>query len=516
MFNSRNPIYGKIRINKPPMSQFDLSYEKKFTGEMGKLYPIMIEEMVPGDIFDISVSCVARLPPLVAPLMHEIDLYVYTFFVANRNMWPDEVTGDPPELTDGWNLFLTRGQDGDQTPTHPTWSPTDTGVGTLWDYCGMPVDVTPPAADRPTIFPQYAYNMVWNEYFRDERIQDMVSLDNDDILRASWQKDYFTIASLDEQRGTAPTVGVEGYANFPSDLFNTGSPGTGSAVALSTSDDSSDPDQFYSNSADARNHAYEAMNDNVLDGSAGIDILNLRYGAAIQRFMEANQRSSSRIKDFLLTHYGTAPKDERVDIPEYIGGFRQPMVISEVAQTSATQTNLPTGLLAGHGLSVGNSKIGRYRCKEHGVIISVAVMRPKTGYNSQGIPKQWSRKSTWDVIIPSFANIGDQAIKEMELVLSTNTSYNNTIFGYQERYAEAKSKQDMVCGLMRYTESYDYWNMHRYFSSRPTLNSTFIQCIPRTDMFASLDNEEVLFFNFKNHIKAVRPIPFISNPGMII
>lgn len=517
MLNAKNKVYGKIRVNKPPMSQFDLSYEIKFTGEMGKIYPICCKEMIPSDIFDVSCSPVIRLPPLVAPLMHEIDVFGYYFFVPNRIMWPDTIAGDPPVLTDGWNLFLTRGEDGDTTPTHPVWTPTSTSIGSLWDQFGFPVDTTVHTDDLPTIFPQYAYNMVWNYFFRDERVQDRVANSQDALLRGAWQKDYFTIASLDEQKGTAPSIGVNGYAAFTSDLFNNGAPGTGSWAGIGVGDDISDPDQFYvQTNSYAEDHAYEAFNSNTLEGSAGISIMDLRLGAAIQRFAEANQRGSSRIRDFLLQHYGTAPKDERINEPEYIGGFRQPIIISEIAQTSQTSGVNPTGLLAGHGLSAGNNRIGRYRAVEHGVLLGVMVVRPKTAYDSQGIAREWNRKSTWDLILPGFANIGDQAILEKELVAGSNTTHNNTVFGYQERFAEAKSSRDIVTGLMRYTNSYDYWNMARHISGRPTLNSAFIQCIPRSDMFATLDNESILFFNVKNHIKAVRPIPFISNPGMMI
>ena len=193
-------IFQRVGAVKPRKSAFNLSYEKKFTCDFGQLIPVMCDEVVPGDFFKIGNQMVIRFQPLVAPILHEINVYVHYFFVPYRILWDD------------WEDFITGGITGDLTPTIPTWSPTPvTGnaLNSLWDYLGFPVGIIPAGA-LPLDFPRRAYNMVWNEYYRDETLQTEVALTNEAILLRNWAKDYFTSSLISQQRGISPALPIAG------------------------------------------------------------------------------------------------------------------------------------------------------------------------------------------------------------------------------------------------------------------------------------------------------------------
>ena len=203
-------VYQNVGALMPGRSAFDLSYTKTLTCDMGQLIPIMCDEVVPGDVFHIGNQSVVRFQPLVAPILHEINQYVHYFFVPYRLLWDD------------WEEFISRGVSGDETHVLPTWSPAlaDTAVGKLWDYLGFPTSVRPTGA-LPLTFPRDAYNLVFNEYYRDENLQTEVANTNNEILLRNWEKDYFTSALLTQQRGTAPALPISGitHAVFPSSNF---------------------------------------------------------------------------------------------------------------------------------------------------------------------------------------------------------------------------------------------------------------------------------------------------------
>ena len=192
--------FHRVRNLHPPRSLFNLTYEKKFTADMGQLIPVMCDEVVPGDHFKIGSQAVIRFQPLVAPIMHEISMTVHYFFVPYRLLW------------DEWEDFITGGPDGDDDSVPPTWTPTavtGNAPNSLWDYLGFPPNVTP-AGCLPLDFPRRAYNFVWNEFYRDENLQTEIALTNEAILNRCWTKDYFTSALPWQQRGTAPALPIAG------------------------------------------------------------------------------------------------------------------------------------------------------------------------------------------------------------------------------------------------------------------------------------------------------------------
>lgn len=498
---AQNP-FQRVQSNNPGRSLFDLSYDKKFTCDMGQLIPVVCDEAVPGDVWDISNGIVIRMQPMVAPIMHQVDVRVDYFFVPYRLLWSE------------WEDFITGGIDGNNASVIPRVSDVGTvTLGSLWDYFGFPVDVHPVGA-QPIIFPWRAYNTVFNEYYRDETLDAKTDIDNSSVLKCRWEKDYFTSALPWQQRGTAPALPISGTtaAVWDDTAFNTAAASTEKILSVEGANNT-DHKIHTALSTYARDNLKGALNDNTVDLSSAttFDIADLRLAFAIQKWMERNARCGARYTEFLMGHFGVAPRDDRLQRPEYIGGSRSPMIISEVLQTGSTDTESPQGNMAGHGLSADGRSIGRYHVLEYGIILGVMYVRPKTAYQ-QGVDRQWLRRSRYDFYHPEFANLSEQAIEMAEIYARGTESENRTIFGYQGRYDEMRVKRSMVCGQMRNT--FAYWHLGRIFGSVPALNSNFIECLPDKRIFA-VPSEPGLIVNFHNGLRVVRPLPIQNNPGLI-
>lgn len=506
----------------PGRSLFNLSYEKKFTCDMAHLIPVMCDEVVPGDFFELGNEAVIRFQPLVAPVLHEINMYVHYFFVPYRLLW-DNATPD------NWETFISGGIDGDELPTIPIWEPTVTTEGSLWDYMGFPTGIDPDGA-YPVDFPRRAYNLVYNEFYRDETLVSEVALTNETILSRAWEKDYFTSALTAQQRGTAPALPISGttfaeWASAPSLAGKTVWPAvntTGTTSMMMGGTSTNVPGNSYTKITLENNDLATQgtvdltdLNTNVVDLSSAttFDIADLRLAFQIQKWMERNARAGVRYTEFLKAHFGVSPTDDRLQRPEYIGGSKSPIIISEVLQTSSTDVTSPQGNLAGHGITVSQAYCGKYHAKEYGLIIGIMSVMPRSAY-SQGINRQWLKSTKYDYYFPEFANLSEQAIINAEICASASSAHNTGIFGYQGRYDELRTKQNMICGEMR--SSYDYWHLGRQFdpATPPALNGTFITCNPRKDIFA-VPSEPGLIVSFGNIIKAFRPIPLSAEPGLI-
>jgi len=486
---SKRNVFSEVGGLHPRRSVFDLSYEKKLTCDMAQLIPVMCDEVVPGDVFKIGNQAVVRFQPLVAPVLHEINMYVHYFFVPYRILWDD------------WEDFISGGVDGQFSDPIPEWEPTITTEGSLWDFFGLPVGVDPDGA-YPIDFPRRAYNLVYNEYYRDENLQTEVALSNETILNRAWEKDYFTSSLPWQQRGTAPALPI-----------------SGSTTAVFATDTNANVASLNYNSASNRiitgSGTAHALAANTVDLSTAstFDIADLRLAFQIQKWMERNARAGVRYTEFLRAHFGVSPRDERLQRPEYIGGSKAPCIISEVLQTSSTDATTPQGNLAGHGITVSDAYCGKYHAQEFGLIIGIMSIMPRSAY-SQGIDKQWLRKTKYDFYFPEFANLSEQAILNAEICATGTLSHNQDIFGYQGRYDEMRTKNSQIVSGMRTT--FDYWHLGRQFDtgSPPVLNEDFIKCVPRKDIFA-VPSEPGLIVNFANIIKAFRPLPYMAVPGLI-
>lgn len=498
--------FDSVRSARPGRSLFDLSYDKKFTCDMGQLIPVLCDECVPGDVWQIGNGMVVRFQPLVAPIMHEVDARVDYFFVPYRLLWPD------------WEKFITGGKDGNNASVLPRYQASNRDVGSLWDYFGFPPFPSGVPTDaEPLAFPQYAYSLLYNQYYRDETLDSEVSISDQNFnwpIHVRWEKDYFTAALPWQQRGTAPALPISGMTSAvwndaafdgvaTQDWRNMGVPITAGSSKF----------RYLTTDPDGKDNIKRALNGNTVDLSTAstFDVADLRLAFAIQTWMERNARCGARYTEFLQAHFGVSPRDERLQRAEYIGGSRSPMVISEVLQTGSTDSTSPQGNMAGHGLTADGRMIGRYHVQEYGLIMGLLNVRPKPAYQ-QGIDRQWLRRTRYDFYHPEFANLSEQGIEEAEIYATTSGTTNRTIFGFAGRYDEMRYKRNQVCAQMRTTLA--YWHLGRIFASPPALNGSFLNCDPDKRIFA-VPSEPGLIVNFHNSLRVLRPLPIQSNPGLI-
>lgn len=545
-------VFSSVLGNKVGRSVFDLSHVKRFTCDMGQLIPVYFDECVPGDTRKIGMQCVTRFQPLVAPILDSVDLTVHYFFVPTRLLMDKE---------EDWNTFLTGGKDGkDESVSLPLWNfafyngtsstgnfPFSNGKNfgkySLWDYFGLPVKGADYnfysnvcSSNNVLGFPQRAYNLVFNEYYRDENLVDFVSLNNSTLLYRSWKKDYFTSALPWQQRGVAPALPLSGTVpvNFSNPVsmtdFRLGKSSDVSMPISAGNNDSAGQFQFIGFGASSfavgdlpyarANIGATATAD--LSNAATFDVATLRQCVQIQRWLELNARGGVRYTEFLRSHFGISPKDEVLGRPEYIGGTKSNIVISEVLQTSrtedATQTEKgsPLGRLAGHGLGASSDYICTYTAKEFGYIIGIASWMPKPSYQ-QGVNRIFSRKTKFDFYFPEFAHLSEQAVTNGE-IFATGTATDQEIFGYQGAYNEMRYTPSFNCADMR--DTFSYWHLGRIFDNAPKLNAGFLTTNPaydggiRKDIFAS-QNEPGLLVQFANIVKAIRPLPVYGTPGFV-
>lgn len=514
-------IFSKIRELRPGRSIFDLSYSKLFTCDMGQLIPIMCDEAVPGDLFEIGNEMVVRFQPLVAPILHEVNVYVHYFFVPYRLLWSS------------WENFITGGINGADASVLPVWSPTDTAEGSLWDYLGFPTGVNPLGA-QPISFPRDAYNLIFNQYYKDETLDTDVVLTSEVVQRRRWKKDYFASALPWQQRGTAPALPItgsssavfSGVGNNTYDVFpyvSTVAQGTISANKPNAAN------PYAVNLEGQSSNTYSGATLKALSSGSGVQwqlnghntvdlssattftVSDLRLAFQVQKWMERNARCGARYTEYLRAHFGIAPRDERLQRAEYIGGSKSPIIVSEVLKTSTTDATSPQGNMAGHALTATRNYVSRYHVQEFGLIMGVMSVTPKAMYQ-QGINRQWLRKTKYDFYSPEFAHLSEQAILTAEIYASGVSAENNAIWGYQGRYDEMRYKPNLVAGQMRST--FNYWHLGRIFSSSPLLNSSFLVCDPSKRIFAA-PSVPGLIVSFGNSIKALRPMPIEPDPGLI-
>lgn len=531
-------IFSKVAMPRPQHNTFDLSHSRKFSMSIGKITPICVTECVPGDSFNIKTTNLLRFAPLLAPIMHQSSVYCHFFFVPNRLTW------------NKWEEFITGGEDaadpGYVAPVAPYFEMSGGATneitnGSLGDYLGLPTNTTTNYSGvKFSALPFMAYNKIYNEYYRDQNLCDKVTdtaTDGSNTWNASgftcqnraWQHDYFTSALPWTQKGpeatiplgtTAPLLNKTGSSadfNLASwfqdtdgavqggQILQSGT-GVGSAAGFLTGNNSGNvPRQL-----DITNHTEVDLTD-----ATASSINDLRRAFRLQEWLERNARGGSRYIEVILAHFGVQSSDARLQRPEFLGGSATPITISEVLQTSesgvASSDPTPQANMAGHGVSVGSSNYVSYKCEEHGYIMGLMTVMPKSAYQ-QGIPKHFSKFDKFDYFWPSFANIGEQPIANQELYMDASDGLNDNVFGYTPRYAEYKYIPSTVHGEFRST--LNFWHMGRIFGSRPNLNSTFVECqeseVDR--VFAVEDGDENLYVYLHNNIKARRPMPYFGTP----
>lgn len=537
-------VYNHVGRLNPRRSVFSNSMWKLYDCDMGQLIPVYWRELVPGDVFDISMEAVVRFQPLVAPVLHEIYIRSAYFFVPTRLLMNRDTVEDLGD-TGIWEDFITGGDDGNDDTVLPVWG-SSTGetfpVGgfgkySLWDYFGHPIGVVPTADSMPISFDRRCYNLVYNEYFRDQNLIDEVSLDSNEIRYIAWAKDRFTSALYDTQRGDRPAIPLQGLTSLSFNgpissstlanvLYPVGMAGNSSGITsnLGPSAPLSTKLGLYQslpvqgvavNVGDSAGMFRNWLNNNALNMSQAVtfDTVDMRRLFQLQKYLERNMRAGARYAEQIPARFGVRPQDYRLQRPEFIGGSRSPVIVSEVLQTSESSNSSKQGNLAGHGISAESTRIGTYRAYEHGYIIGLSVIQPRAIYN-QGIHRQSQRRTRYDFLTPELVNLSEVGIKNSELVV-TGTARDDQIFGFNGIYDEYRTAESIVVADMR--DTLDYWHLARKdynAANPPSLNKNFIECRPDKRIFA-VQNVPGIIVSFGTRCRATRPLPIVAEPGLI-
>lgn len=521
-------LFDTIQIRKPKRNSFSLPHDNKLSFNMGDLVPIICQPIVPGDTWKLQASTMIRFSPMLAPIMDRVNVFTYFWFVPYRLIW------------DEFEDFITGGKDGTANPVFPTVTITKDHyswfkTACLSDYLGFPSVDTPPAQGREikiSSLPFRAYQLVYNEYVRDQNLQPEVYIPRTSgsenpsyypqlltLKKKCWEKDYFTSSLPWAQRGNPVTIPLAGDAEVYLDpakklpsVFN----------VLNGSQTTQLLDVEFSQTG--ATGTLQATGNKELQydpaGQLGVDmsgvtaatINELRQAIKLQEWLELAARGGSRYIEQIYAFFGVKSSDARLQRPEYLGGGRSPVVISEVLQTSETGQDSPQGNMAGHGISLNSSHQFKRFFEEHGILLGCICVLPRTSY-CQGIPREWQKFDRFDFYWPQFAHLGEQEVKNSEIYLDTSERANNDgVFGYQSRYAEYKYIPNSVHGEFR--TNLDFWHMARIFSNLPKLNSSFVQADPTTRIFAVEDPNasSKLYAQVVFDIKAVRPMPKYGTP----
>lgn len=555
-------------------TKFDRSHVYKTTFNSGKLIPVFVDEVLPGDTARMSVNYFARLATPIKPIMDNIYLDWFFFFVPNRLVW------------EHWQNFCFEQEDPDDSTDYVIPTVTATGnsenayIGSLWDYFGLPVNTSGNLSGISAL-PFRAVYLIWNEWFRDENLQKSVKIqkgDTNEVLNStrsseqpSWvftsgtnivpglacpprgkRHDYFTSALPWTQKGPGVSIGLAGTASIVDP-----SPGTGyllhsngtqlAAVSAYGGDASSSGGERVAYGNDSiklrrlANSDYSTVggfagntteqvtmsawpastylgNDSYvdLDTSSIFTINSLRTAFQMQKFYERLARGGSRYTEVLRSFFGVVSPDARLQRPEFLGSFTKMVNVNPIAQTSATDNTSPQGNLSAYGVTAAKFHGFTKSFVEHGYIFGFVCARADLTYQ-QGINKMWLRSTVYDFYWPTFAHLGEQAIELRELY-AQGTEADATVFGYQERYAEYRYKPSQITGKFRSSVTggnLDVWHLSQFFSNAPTLNEEFVTENPPIERIIAVPSEPEFLLDIGFRYTTVRPMPMFGTPGLV-
>lgn len=556
---SRGFLFDQVNVSAPKRSSFDLSFENKMSLNFGYLYPTLVQEVLPSDVFECKSSYLLKFEPTLAPIMHKLDAYVYTFFVPNRLIWSN------------WESFISPGNGKVKmsdmadfvSPVMPSFNVANTslnfnnnnpeitykdrffGVGSLADYLGIGFDfhrskgttLAPHLNFSISQLPFRAYALIWNEYFRDQNFQDPIDIPLGDgeldfsvdrkplfsLQKKAWEKDLFTSALPTPQRGGSVMLPITGEANLVSNgekayITHIGNSGSSifdqASLSVSGKESTISQDQHDGQvilkdfkSSDLTNYLRVD-----LSSAASTSIENLRVAYSLQDFLEKAALAGSRYVESILGHFGIHVEDYRMQRPEFLQGDRIPVQVSDVTQTSETSST-PQGNQSGLLRSSTDAPTFKYEAKEHGFLIQLLCVLPRTCYQ-QGMPPLFRRglnEGYLDFAFPEFAHLGEQEVYTSDLFANKDTI--NQLFGYQPRYVDYKYNSDVVHGQFKTT--LDFWHMGRIFDSQPLLNSSFIESSPSHRIFAvTSEDNDVIYCDIWHDLRAIRPLPQFGTPNI--
>lgn len=517
MKSSNQHLFSQIPRADIQRSSFNRSHGYKTTLDSGYLVPFFVDEVLPGDTFNLKATLFGRLATPAVPFMDNMYLETFFFFVPNRLVW------------DNWQKFNGEQKNpGDSTDfLIPTLEAGKHEVGSIADYFGIPTGVS---LDKINALPFRAYNLIYNEWFRDENLQDSLEVLTGDgpdpinkynLIRRGKRHDYFTSCLPWPQKGPGvelplgTTASLTGSANIPV-VSNAGvvngdvslRDGAWNRIV------SSSTYQPFIPTANLTEANLVGLKVDLSEATA-VTINSLRQAFQLQKLYERDARGGTRYTEILRAHFGVISPDARLQRPEYLGGSSTRININPVQQTSATDTTSPQGNLAAYGV-LGDKVNGFTKSfVEHGYIIGLVNVRADLTYQ-QGLNRMWSRQTRFDYYWPALAHLGEQAVLNKE-IYAQGTADDDKVFGYQERWAEYRYFPSQITGKFRstYAQSLDVWHLAQEFAELPKLNAEFIVDNPPVARVLAVQNEPQILLDCYFSLSCVRPMPIYSVPGLV-
>lgn len=512
-----NHSFSQVPRAEIPRSSFDRSFGHKTSMDSGYLIPFYCDEALPGDTFNLSMTGLARLATPLHPYMDNAYFNTFFFFVPNRLIW------------DNWQRFMgEQTNPGDSTDYLIPQVVSPVGgwaVGSIYDYLGVPTGVAGLSISALWL---RAYNLIYNEWFRDQNLQNSVTVAMNDgpdpqtnytLLRRGKRHDYFTSCLPWPQKGQSVSIplGTTAPVVRTGNFIPTFAGASNATNSLSFANASANIQWGGGASSGSGNISWvdpKLQADLSLATAATIN--QLRQAFQVQKLLERDARGGTRYTEIIRSHFGVTSPDARLQRPEYLGGGQSNINVHQVAQSSANASQpTPQGNLAAYGTSVMGGHGFSKSFTEHGVILGLVSVRADLTYQ-RGINRMFSRRGRYDFYWPELSHIGEQAVLSKE-IFADGTAGDNDVFGYQERYAEYRYKPSMITGKLRsgVAQSLDTWHLSQDFAARPVLNSTFIQENPPFARVIAVPSEPQFIGDFFFRMRTARPMPVYGVPGLI-